>query len=113
MTSSFRQPLTGVRTQPGTFVKGIYVVGTTSAISFDASVQPLSSEEQETLPEGFREKSAYKLYTDFKLNAVNEGTKEPGDKVNIYNNDYLVIVVNIWGNNVINHFKAIAVELNG
>ena len=110
--SSFRKPVVGVRTDPGGYVDGGEIDGSITPLNFTSSVQPLSGNEQETLPEGYREGGAYRLYTDFKLRAVNQNTKDPGDKITLDGKDYLIIVVEPWQNNVIPHYKAIASEFN-
>ncbi|NJR73243.1 MAG: hypothetical protein HC773_05225 [Scytonema sp. CRU_2_7] len=95
----------------GTTVKGIYTQGTSTPISFTASIQPATGDEQESFPEGLREKSIFRLYTDFELYSENQVTKQPGDLIN-YNGKVLkVIRVLPWQNNVINHYKAFMSEL--
>lgn len=43
---------------------GILVPGVTSTITITGSVQPLRDDEIETLPEGFRNSAAVKIYSD-------------------------------------------------
>jgi len=107
---SFRQPRVGTRTDPGTLLKGQYTEGFTSVINFEASLQPLAGDELETLPEGLREKGAYRLYTDFALRAENQQAETIGDKVTLFGKEYLVVFVEPWQNNVIPHYKAIVSE---
>jgi len=110
--SSFRKPVDITRVGVGTLVKGQYTPGAETPMTIQASVQPLTGNEQETLPEGFRESGSFKLFTDFKLRALNQKTKEPGDRVTLDDKEYLVIIVAPWQNNVINHYKAIVSEAN-
>ncbi len=42
---------------------GLYVPGSTSTLSAQVSLQPLSMREVQLLPEGIRQKAAWKLYT--------------------------------------------------
>lgn len=108
----FGQARTGVREEPGTYTKGKYTKGTTSVINFNASVQPIRANEQETLPEGLREEGSYKLYTNFQLRAVNQTTKEPGDIVDLFGKKYRVVFLEPWQNNLCNHYKAIVSEID-
>ncbi len=112
MISSFRKPLVGERTTASSNVKGQSIPGTTSALNFTASVQPLTGRERETLPEGLREKGAFRLYTDFALRADNQKTKAPADSVILDDKKYIVIIAKPWENNVIPHRKVIVSEAN-
>lgn len=105
-----RQSLTGTRTEAGTLVKGRLTPGSTSAINFTASVQPISGDELLSLPEGIREEGMFKLYTDFALRSANQTTKEPADKINLFGKVYKVVFLEAWQNNIINHYKAIVSE---
>jgi len=109
---SFRKPIVGTRTQAGSRVKGHFVDGSTSVLNFTASVQPLTGDERETLPEGLREKGAFRLYTDFKLRTDDQKTKDPADRVTLENKEYLVVMLEPWQNGIIPHYKAIVSEAN-
>jgi len=113
MISSFRKPRIGKRTTAGTLLKGQSVPGSTSVLNFDASVQPLSGRERETLPEGLREKGAHRLYTDFALRTDNQKTKDPADEVTLFDKRHIVVRVDPWQNGVLNHFKVIVSEADG
>jgi len=109
MTSSFRKSLVGTRFVAGTFPKGEYVEGGTSVINFKASVQPLKPNEMQLLPEGRRESEAFRLYTDFQLKTVRteSGSELNADNVTIDGENFEVLSVAKWKNNVLNHFKAV------
>ena len=111
--SSFRQPLTGKRFAAPTIVKGRKTAeGTESPLSFTASVQPLSPKELNALPEGERESAKFKLYTDFALRTVVTGDAGTNpDQVQINSEWYDVTGVDVWGNNVIPHYKVIVSKL--
>lgn len=109
MVSSFRKyALTGTRYSAGSNAKGIITPGSTSPISFTSSVQPLNGKEMETLPEGRRQAETYRLYTDFALNTVDEKNKVKADRVVIFTKTFEIIKVDVWQNQVIPHYKAIA-----
>ena len=98
----FRKPLTLQRLSGGTYVNGIWTNQTATTSTFTASVQPLSGEELQSLPEERRNKKTYKLYTSTKLETVN--SQNP-DRVIIYTETYEVFRVDIWQNNIINHYE--------
>ncbi len=106
--SSFRTyTLAGTRYAASTMTKGIATPGATSVIGFTSSVQPLSGKEKLILPEGIREKEAYKLYTSFALKTVDEVAKTKADRITIFGKTFEVVKLAIWQNNVIPHYKVI------
>jgi len=110
---SFRQVMIGKRKIAGVYTDGIYVPASESTINFTASVQPVSGDEMETLPEGLREAGMYRLYTDFALRTVNQKTKTPADEIDYADKKYIIVFVQPWQNNVINHYKAFMSEGKG
>lgn len=108
--SHFRKAFTGTRTTAPTNVKGRFTPGTASAINFTASVQPVSGNDLESLPEGVREQGMYRLYTSFQLRTINQTTKEPADIIDFDGKKYKIVFLQPWQNNVINHYKAFMAE---
>jgi len=109
MMSSFRTYiLSGIRYAASTRVKGQVSPGATSSIEFTASVQPLTGKEKLALPEGVRENATYRLYTDYELKTADESGNKKADRVTIFSKTYEIIIVEIWQNKVIPHYKAIA-----
>ena len=107
--SSFRTyTIAGKRYAASSFDKGRWTDGSESDISFKASVQPLKGNELLTLPEGYREKETYRLYTSFQLLTADEKNKKIPDRVTIFGKKFDIIKVDIWQNKVIPHYKAIA-----
>lgn len=103
-----RTALTGDRADTApTFVNGRPTAATRSPIAFRASIQPLSTNEVLSLPEGKREREAYRLYTDFQLRAADEANGTAPDHVTIDGKLFEVIAVHRWQNNLINHWKCI------
>jgi hypothetical protein len=73
----------------------------------EASVQPLTPRDMEKLPEGRRTRAAYRLYTDFKLRALDDsGAKNP-DRVWIDKQIFEVISNEAWENGIVPHNKAV------
>lgn len=112
MTSSFRQSISGTRFDPDTNVKGRLVPGGSSPLNFTASVQPLSGDENLTLPESLRESQNYWLYTDTKLQTTDEKNKTKADQVTLFSKTFQIIRVEAWQNGVIPHYKALASLIN-
>ena len=109
MSSSFRQPLVGKRFASATWEDGQKTEGAETDINFTASVQPLRPNELQALPEGKRESATFRLYTDFALRTTVRGSGgTSADRVQINGEWYEIIAVDVWQNNVINHYKAIA-----
>lgn len=111
--TGFRQALTGYRYNAAdTFTKGIRTAASKSTISFTASVQPMGAKDMLALPEGRRDREAFRLYTDFELKTSDESTLVNADQVTVRGHLYEVISVEIWQNNVIPYYKAIVSRLN-
>ena len=104
MSGLFRKPLNGSRLTNGSLVKGRWVEGAASPISFEASVQSTTAHDILFLEIGRRERKSYTLYTDTKLMALTAGTKNP-DRVYVDGETYEVDVEAPWRNNVISHYK--------
>jgi hypothetical protein len=111
--NSFGQTVTGTRYATNTMDKGKVVPGTSSQISFRASVQPIPADEMKTLPEGLREKEAYRLYTETELFTVREAGKKNADRVSLFGKTFQIISVANWRNGVISHYKAVASLIDG
>lgn len=106
---SFRKPITVTARSTGTLVDGIYIDGVSTVSTIQASVQPAGDNDIKTLPEGRRERKAYRLYTDSSLISLQE-SQNP-DRVTLYGEDYEVITKDPWQNNVIPHYKYIVVKI--
>ncbi len=105
----FRKDVTVIRYAQGSFINNIWVNGVETIFTIKASVQPSQAEVMEMLPEGYRDKGAYTLYTDTELNISVAGTTSP-DIVLINGQRHIVKIVEPWGNDLINHYKVIVVN---
>lgn len=105
----FRKPITVKSKSGGAFVNGFWVTGSISTSTIQASVQPLSPIDLQTLPENRRDKATFRLYSNYSFNTV--GSNNP-DIVVIDGVDYEVISLSVWKNNVINHYKAIVAKIH-
>lgn len=106
----FRQAITGTRRAPDTLLKGRKIDGAESAISLNGSVQPITGNERQTLPEGIRERARYAIYTDYALRTDDQTAKTPADTLDLFGKKYKVVIVEPWQNGLINHYRAIVSE---
>lgn len=94
----------------GVYTKGRYLDSADSAYNLtDASVQPASDGEIQSLPEGMREQSALRLYTISNLNSLKEDQNP--DHVVISGVEYEIYSKNIWNNMLIPHYKYLISEV--
>ena len=114
----FRIPVTIERTSLGTIDdNGRYQKGTTTTLTIQASVQPLSIREQSTIvgPDGARNVSYVKIYTDTPLipqsadSGQGEATK--ADVARHLGRRFLVIQCDAYQSGVISHYRAYAKEV--
>jgi hypothetical protein len=101
-----RRPVQGYRVS-GSYVDGRWTPAAPQPITVVASVQPLRGKELESLPEGRRQASAFKVYTDFALRTVDDkGTKMP-DQLVVDGLKYEVIKVYPFQSGIRSHYKGI------
>lgn len=104
----FRKPLTGLRFAPGAYVDGRWVEGVSSPLNLNASVQPATAEDLQTLEESRRQFTTYRIYTDILLKTVVEGEQGTNPDIIYYDGDeYEVTRVFPWQNRIIPHYKAL------
>lgn len=100
-----------VRRFDGSYVNGKWIQGSSSPFGILASVQPIDSRDLNSLPEGRRASGeGYRLYTDLNVLLKTVTDSENPDIVEIYGDDFELFSSQIWGNNIINHNKYIAVR---
>lgn len=108
--SGFAKPLIVTRYAAGGYVNGAWVEGASSQVTIQASVQPASAEDLQSLPENRRALGAYKLYSSAPFQGVIEGQRNP-DTVVINGDTYEVARVDPWQNGVIHHYKTLVVRV--
>lgn len=101
----FRMPLTLQRISPGSYIDGLWVEGNLTSQTITSSVQPISGEELQSLPEERRVRKNYKLFTSTQLFTVRNPTNNP-DRIIIYGETYEVYQVFPWLNGIITHYEA-------
>lgn len=95
--SSFRRFVNITRNTPGSYVNGVYVSGSQSTITIDATIQPLSGFDAKNAPEGVRIEDTVKVYTDTELQQLDELVWQ--------GNTYEWQGVDVRQMDVINHYK--------
>jgi hypothetical protein len=103
--SQFNQDITGLRFSAGTTVKGRYTAGSTTPLNFKGSVQPVTGNNIQQLPEGRKNFEAYFIYTKTELFVDNPTAQTSADEVTLFGKAFEVIKVENWQNKVIPHYK--------
>lgn len=105
---SFRKPFSVLTESPGSYVEGLFVPGTRSTITIQASIQPVSGEDMITAPEGRRTQDMIKVYTSTELKQADEGTGQQPDIVVWQGFGYEVTSMDVRLMDVIPHYKIFA-----
>lgn len=105
--SSFRKPQTIKRLTAGSYVNGVWIPGTESTFIIMASVQPVTGEDQLTLPEGRRLSDFVKAYSDIELRVLGEIVGLQPDRLAWRGYDYECIQMDVRQMDVISHYKYI------
>jgi len=106
--SSFRKhTLTVKRRASGDYdAAGFFKVsGPDTEFTITASVQPMTGSEMLLLPENRRELETKKIFTSTELYGIEKGKGVNADIIIIDGNEFEVVRVYPWKNNVINHYK--------
>jgi hypothetical protein len=113
----FKKQIQVIRKQPGYYEQdinspnlGLWQNGQEISFTIQASVQPAPGEITQILPEGYRNKSSYLIYTDTELFCSEEDETNP-DIVILYNKKYFILKKKIYDMTYLSHFELIAVQL--
>lgn len=111
---SFRRKLTIYRYEgkPVLQDNGRYTMPEQIEVSVMASVQPLKATEMEALPEGRRGARAVKVYSSVELFMADQKSGQQADQFNWLGRRYEIVASDAYQCNVINHYRAYAVEVN-
>lgn len=106
----FRSPITLRRPSPGSYVNGRWVEGATTDSTITASIQPLTGEDMQSLPEARRESEAYNMFTSTQVRTVQEaGSNQNSDRILFGGKEFEVHQVHTWQNNanftIVNHYR--------
>lgn len=106
----FRKSLIIKRYSGGAYVHGIWSESAPNELTIRGSVQPVTSEDLQRLPEARRLFKLYRVYSEEHLKSVRENLENP-DIVVISGEDYEVIDVDDWSNGIIQHYKSIVARI--
>jgi hypothetical protein len=98
----------------GKWIDGVEVIptdedGNEISWSMAASIQRMTAQETQAMPEGQRSSEWIKIYTTTKLERTQEADKTKGDVVSYNDREYEVIKIEDWMDTRIPHYKALAV----
>ena len=105
---SFRKPFSVLTESPGSYVQGLFVPGTRSTITIEASIQPVSGKDMITAPEGRRIQDMIKVYTSSELKQSEEGTGQQPDIIVWQGYGYEITSIDVRQMDVIAHYKIFA-----
>lgn len=114
MASGFTKALTVLRYngKPELCVDGTYILPKATEITISASVQPLKANEVNILPDGMRTSRAVKVYSGIELLVANQQQGTLADRFVWRGMTFEVVASNMYQCDVINHYRAYAVEVN-
>jgi hypothetical protein len=108
---SFRKTQTIKRTVPGSYVNGVYVEGTETTLTIQASVQPMSGNDLVAVPEGRRASDMVKLYTSTDLFSQGDaGSGQSPDRLTYRGKDYEIYTKEPNQMGVVSHYKYYAIK---
>ena len=92
-------------------------ITSTSFTVEDASYHPIKGFEQNTLPSGYRDTEAYKIYSTTKMYPAIEGTDNLADQITLVRQDGSTLLTEVvkvedWHYNVQGHYLAYVVKVN-
>jgi len=87
---------------------GDWVGSVEAETTIQASRQPSSPSDLNSVPENRRQSRAYTIFTDTELSPV--GSQNP-DKAVIDGDEYEIHSINKWNNDLLNHFKYVIVKV--
>lgn len=87
---------------------GTFIPGATTTLTIEGSVQPMTSQDLVSIPEGDRTRERFRFYSFPDLLNIDNSTLRKGDVVSVSGVDFQV--ENIW--HWPNHSKSIIVKVN-
>lgn len=99
-----------IKRRAGSYVNGRWAFSTPVEIQASGSLQPTDGEKMQTLLAGRRASSIYVGYTNTPIFTTNQIAGEPSDTIVIDGQDYEIIQSEPWLNNIISHYKFVAMR---
>jgi len=88
---------------------GKWIQGQEETFTIKANVQPLPGDITQTLPEGYREKSSFLIFTNTELFGVQERKENP-DIVIINNQNYFIFKKKSYIATFLAHYELLAIK---
>jgi hypothetical protein len=99
------------RQTPGQYVRGRWVDGPgPTEFNVDGTIQPTTGDKLQTLLEGKRIQSIMEIITSTPLRAADPKTATKGDIATINEQEYEIVQVMPWQNNILPHYSCIAIR---
>lgn len=109
LTDVFKRNVACLRVAGGSYTSGYWTDGDNIPFTIQASVHPTPAEVLETLPEGYRNRASYTLYTNTRLYTASDNVSSP-DFVYLDDRKYLVAKVLSWQNTTLSHYEIVIIE---
>lgn len=109
LTDVFKRNVAVLRIAEGEYINGVWYDGDNIPFTIRASVHPTPAEVLETLPEGYRNRDSYTLYTNTRLYTSIDNKTTP-DIVYLDDRKYLVAKILSWQNTILSHYEVVVVE---
>lgn len=112
LPGGMKETVTRRRYAEGDFVDQYWVSGATTDVSIEASVQPLSGQQVESLSEGQRLRAPKFIMTDSELKLVDEVAKTPADHIVADGIEYVLETLEHFKMGLADHFEGIMLRVN-
>jgi hypothetical protein len=109
LTDFFKSDVEIIRPGLGGYIDGVWLNSPSTTFIIRADVQPAPATVMDTLPEGYRTRSVYVLYTNTELFTSEDDLSNP-DIVVLYGKRYFVTKKEIRDRTIISHYKIIVVK---
>jgi hypothetical protein len=109
LTDIFKRDVSVIRIGAGSYQNFVWVDGGQTSLTIRANVQPTPAEIMLTLPEGYRTKDSFILYTNTQLFTSEDNQNNP-DVVLLYGKRFFVTKVEIWQNTILAHYEIVVVK---
>jgi hypothetical protein len=109
LTDIFKRDVSVIRKGDGSYQNFVWIDGADTNFTIRANVQPTPAEIMMTLPEGYRTKDSFVLYTNTRLLTSNDNKNNP-DVVLLYGKRFFVTKVEVWQNTILEHYEIVVVK---
>lgn len=112
LPTRYLSPLTITRSSAGDYVNGRWLPSSTSPLTVQASIQPITGRELLRFPEGWRTREPVMVYTETELRTVDEAAKKQADTFAYNGRTYEVSKVEPWTMGGLSHYEVTALKVD-